>query len=124
MLPPRSRCSGNGSYTPSTRHSPGQRGVVVLSAGRVEAPVLAHTVFGICVALGRVVRPARACGTDFQHEVRRLAHLVDNVSVAVQDGAGVDAKGYDAIGNDPARSVMSITAKVALPPYKYIPDAR
>ena len=68
---------------------------VVLAAGVVIAPVFGDgktliVGFGVGVffQIGIVV-------ADFQHEIRRFAHFVDDVGVGIDDGGGVYVKGYD-----------------------------
>ena len=85
---------------------------VVLAAGVVIAPVFGDgealiVGFGVGVffQIGIVI-------ADFQHEIRRFAHFVDDVGVGIDDGDGVYVKGYDQVGVGGTGPVFSGRADV------------
>ena len=74
---------GDGLIPPIRRHQTvaGQP-CPVKAAGFVEAPVLGNAQLGIVVPLVNDIFPPGTAGSDFQDEVRRLALLVYDVTVA------------------------------------------
>ena len=79
----------------------GKRRIVILSARRVESPVLAHSVGSVALALHGVVSSARAARRYLKNEVRRLAHLAYHITVASNYPLGIAySVRENAVGNE------------------------
>ena len=70
-----------------------QMDAVPVAARRVEPPVFGDAHTGIVPALFVLINLAGAIRSHFQHEVRRLALLRDEVAVARDDSCGVGVEG-------------------------------
>ena len=89
---------------------PGQRRAVQLAAGGVEPPILRDADLGIDVAFPGNVVPRRGHGSDFDGEIRRLAHFPRKVEPALPDHAGFYAECKVAIGANPDIKVPTVVA--------------
>ena len=89
---------------------PGQRRPVQLAPGGVEPPILRDADLGIDVAFPCSVVPRRGLGSDFNGEIRRLAHFPRKVEPALPDHAGIYAECKVAIGADSDIKVPAIVA--------------
>ena len=75
----------------------GQRSLVE-AARVVEAPVFNNTHSGVSVPLVAFIPLVCSFGCHFQHEIRGLTLLGDEVSVAGVGGGGVDVQGDEQVG--------------------------
>ena len=72
---------------------------MILSAGFVEAPVLARAHVAVKPPLDCVVADAGGRGRHLDDHVRRLAHFGDDVAVGVIDLDGVHVERHHAVRN-------------------------
>ena len=88
---------GNGHIPVVLQSIPGQARAVVL-ARFVEAPILGYAQRGVILRLVPGINFPGARRRYFQHEVRRLPLVGDNVAVAGIVQRGIHAKGYQQVG--------------------------
>ena len=101
-----------------------QWSVVEAAAGVVEAPVFLDAISSVGFALHGVVPPAGAARCDFEHEVRRLANLTDNIAVARDYTFRIDTECHHAVGSEAFRVIGRFVSQVAFARNEHVVPVR
>ena len=97
-----------------------KRVTIVLAAHWVEPPVFADADTSVKKRLRFCVHPVGTGRAHFQHEVRGLAHFLDDKTVAPVNGRRLHAEGNVQVGPDPAVKISGVIEDEATSVYEDI----